>query len=56
MLGAVSPNWNFFFNRMNRMSMLRNAQNPHVRHAMPPLVLLARTSGVENCVIFEKIQ
>jgi len=38
------------------MSMLRNAQNPYVRHVMPPLVLLARTSGVENCVTFVKIK
>ena len=32
--------------------MLRNAQNPHVRHAMPPIVLLEKTSDVENCGIF----
>ena len=36
--------------------MLRNAQNPHVRHAMPPIVLLEKTSDVENCGIFDNIQ
>lgn len=36
--------------------MLRNAQNPHVQHAMRPLVLLEKTSDVENCGFFEGIQ
>ena len=36
--------------------MLRNAQNPHVRHAMPPIVLLEKTFDVENCGIFDNIQ
>ena len=36
--------------------MLRNAQNPYVQHAMPPLVLLEKTSDVENCGIFDNIQ
>ncbi len=31
------------------MSMPRNAQNPYVQHAMPSLILLARTFDVENC-------
>jgi hypothetical protein len=56
LLGAASPNWIFFFSHMNPTLMLRNAQNPYVRLAMHPRVLLEKTFDVENCGTFERIK